>query len=98
MLSGRGEEAERTRLLQEELAAEKEKRVAHLQQLGVRRLMSRALHVAGRRGLTCTSTISTKSASLRQAEARGVIRTGSATGRMRRRRRRRWPPGAPVRS
>ena len=43
MLAGRGQEAERERLLQEQLAAEREKRVAHLQQLGVRRLMQQGL-------------------------------------------------------
>ena len=40
---GNGQEAERERLLQEQLAAEREKRVAHLQQLGVRRLMQQGL-------------------------------------------------------
>ena len=43
MLEGRGAEAERERLMQEELEREREKRVAHLQQLGVRRLMQQGL-------------------------------------------------------
>ena len=47
MLTGRGLEAEKQRLMQEELEREREKRVAHLQQLGVRRLMQQGLGTDG---------------------------------------------------
>ena len=43
MLSGRGREEEMARLAQEELDREREKRVQHLQQLGVRRLIQQGL-------------------------------------------------------
>ena len=43
MREGRGHEAEMQRLHEEKLEAEKEKRVAHLQQLGVRRLCQQGL-------------------------------------------------------
>ena len=43
MLSGRGAEEERKRLLEEQLEAEREKRVAHLGQVGIRRLMQQGL-------------------------------------------------------
>jgi len=43
MLDGRGQEAEMARLAQEELEKEKEKRVAHLGQLGVKRMLNQKL-------------------------------------------------------
>ena len=42
-LSGRGQEAEMERLMKEELEKEREKRVQHLQSIGVRRLIQSAL-------------------------------------------------------
>ena len=43
MLAGRGHEAEMERLMQQKLAEEKEKRVQHLQQIGVRRIANMGL-------------------------------------------------------
>jgi len=43
MAEGRGQEAEMQRQMEEKLTAEKEKRVAHLQQIGVRRLFQQGL-------------------------------------------------------
>ena len=43
ILDGRLQEADMQRMLEEQLAAEREKRVAHLQQMGIRRLMNAGL-------------------------------------------------------
>ena len=43
MLSGNGRAAEMQRLMEEELEREKEKRVAHLGEMGVKRLMNQGL-------------------------------------------------------